>query len=71
MKWSMKLYQAGLRHKLLLNKKQRDKDIRRYAARIVLMDHFLINTRKDIRSEDSVARDWLDERFIDKGYYDC
>ena len=67
----MKLYQVGLRHKLLLNKKQRDKDIRRYVARKVFLDHFLVNTRKDIRSEDSVARDWLDERFIDKGYYDC
>ena len=67
----MKLYQVGLRHKLLLNKKQRDKDIRRYVARKVFLDHFLVNTRKDIRSEDNVARDWLDERFIEKGYYDC
>ena len=66
----MKLYQVGLRHKLLLNKKQRDKDIRRYAARKVFLDHFLINTRRDIRSEEDVARDWLDERLTFKGFYD-
>ena len=51
-------------------KLRRQKDFRAKIRTDVELDHYLVNTRRDIRSEDDTAKDYLDERLSYKGYYD-
>lgn len=69
-KWNVKLYKLKLKHQLQMYKLRRQYDFRAKIATDVKLDHYLVNTRKDIRSEDDAARDYLDERLTYKSYYD-
>ena len=69
-KWNVKLYKLKLKHQLQMYELRRKFDFRLRISSDVKLDHYLMNTRRDIRSEDDVARDYLDERLTYKGYYD-
>ena len=70
MSWGIKQYKIKLKHQLQMYKLRRQKDFRAKIRTDVELDHYLVNTRRDIRSEDDRARDYLDERLSYKGYYD-
>ena len=68
--WQIQKYRVKLRHDLKLALLKRRYDFRAHLKKEFWLSYYMVDTRRDIQSEDEKSRDDLDDRLLMKGIYD-
>jgi hypothetical protein len=68
--WQIQKYRVKLRHDLKLALLKRRYDFRAQLKKEFWLSYYMVDTRRDIQSEDEKSRDDLDDRLLMKGIYD-
>jgi len=68
--WQIQKYRVKLRHDLKLALLKRRYDFRAQLKKEFWLSYYMVDTRRDIKSEDEKSRDDLDDRLLMKGIYD-
>jgi len=68
--WQIQKYRVKLRHDLKLALLKRRYDFRAQLKKEFWLSYYMVDTRRDVQSEDEKPRDDLDDRLLMKGIYD-
>tara|TARA_R100001460_G_scaffold100542_1_gene144243 strand:- start:196 stop:429 length:234 start_codon:yes stop_codon:yes gene_type:complete len=68
--WQIQKYRVKLRHDLKLALLKRRYDFRAQLKKEFWLSYYMVDTRRDVQSEDEKSRDDLDDRLLMKGIYD-